>query len=570
MTNNELLNLIKKAKLERSIELSLNNNQISNIPPEIAELEFLKILSLNNNQISNIPPEIAQLNSLQKLSLDNNQISSIPPEIAQLNSLQRLSLSDNQISNIPPEIAQLNSLQILSLSNNPLNPELKSIYEQGLNELKMYLQSQQEKEIILNEVKLIFVGEGEVGKTILLAALRGDDWIKNRQTTHGVEIDIKSLILVDKESSTEITFNGWDFGGQNIYRYTHQMFFTTPAIYLAVWNPRRGPENCRVDEWIKMIKHRTYDEKQEDYQPRILVIATHGGPKERLDHIDEQLLRNEFDDLIVDFHHVDSYTKEGLEILEKKLAKIATEMPIIRRSVPASWKIILDTIREKSQINSWITYEQFQQLCIDQNINLILAKTYLTILNELGYLIYYKHDPILKDTIILKPEWLSKAISFVLESREVKNNFGLVTHEQLSELWNDPKRGEDRYPEPLHPIFRKLMERCDLSYQVELPDADAPPTNLIAQLVPSQRPQHWEDEWVLKSGDKELTEVCRITDVQTGRTEQAEGLIYRLIVRFHPYSLGRQNYDNSCHWKTGMLLDNGFEGRAFIEDIVKD
>lgn len=49
-----------------------------------------------------------------------------------------------------------------------------------------------------------------------------------------------------------------------------------------------------------MVKHRAYEETRPEDKPRILVIATHGGPKERLDHIDEQTLRDEFGDLIVD------------------------------------------------------------------------------------------------------------------------------------------------------------------------------------------------------------------------------------------------------------------------------
>jgi GTPase SAR1 family protein len=38
----------------------------------------------------------------------------------------------------------------------------------------------------------------------------------------------------------EITLNGWDFGGQRVYRPTHQLFFSAPAVYLVVWKPREG------------------------------------------------------------------------------------------------------------------------------------------------------------------------------------------------------------------------------------------------------------------------------------------------------------------------------------------
>lgn len=41
-----------------------------------------------------------------------------------------------------------------------------------------------------------------------------------------------------------ITLNGWDFGGQQVYRPTHQLFFTAPAVYLVVWNLGRDPRSA--------------------------------------------------------------------------------------------------------------------------------------------------------------------------------------------------------------------------------------------------------------------------------------------------------------------------------------
>ncbi|MGK7913230.1 MAG: COR domain-containing protein, partial [Synechococcus sp.] len=557
----------KLANLER---LRLDINRLREVPKELGQLANLTRLDLDNNQLREVPKELGQLANLTVLYLYNNQLSEVPKELGQLVNLQQLSLENNKLSEVPKELGQLINLTELELTNNPLNPELAAAYRQGLDAVKTYLQAQTEEQIVLNEAKLVLIGEGEVGKTSLLGALRGDAWVENRETTHGVEVDIKSLMVSDAGSGTEVTFNGWDFGGQNIYRHTHQLFFTAPAIYLAVWNPRRGPEQCRVDEWIEMVKHRAYDDTQPDAKPYIFVVATHGGPKERLDHIDEQTLKDEFGDLIIGFHHVDSKTGHQLDDLKQLIAHTAANIPQVGRTVPASWKRVLDAIRQHSQTDAWITYEQFQSLCAEQDVDLTLAKTYAAILNELGHLIHYSADPVLKDTVILKPEWLSKAISFVLEDKQVKDQNGLVRHNRLSHLWNDPARGEDRYPERLHPVFRKLMERFDLSYQVDLPEADAPPTSLLAQLVPSKRPDNWQQDWVLKTGDTERTHICRMLDKDTGRTVETEGLMYRLIVRLYRYSLGRQNYYNSRHWKNGLILDDGFNGRAFIEEIGGD
>ncbi len=571
LSGNHLTRMPKAiTRLIQLTRLDLSENQLTSIPETISSLTQLTYFAISYNQLTSIPEEITSLTQLTYLDISCNPLTSIPKEFAKLTQLTRLYLPQNQLTSVPEALTSLTQLKTLNLDDNPLEPELAAAYEQGIGSVFQFLQAKANKSIVLNEAKLILIGEGEVGKTSLLGALRGDAWIENRATTHGVEVDIKSLVVIDSDSDKEIILNGWDFGGQNIYRHTHQLFFTSPAIYLAVWNPRRGPEQCRVDEWIKTVKHRAYDETRPNERPHILVVATHGGPKERLDHIDEQALREEFGHLIVGFYHVDSKTEYGLDELKQAIAQTAANIPQIGRSVPASWKRVLDAIRQRSEIDAWITYEQFQILCAEQSVDLSLAKTYAIILNELGHLIHYSTDPILKDTVILKPEWLSKAISFILEDKQVNDQNGLVRHDHLSELWDDPARGPDRYPQHLHPVFLKLMEKFDLSYQVELPEAGATPTTLMAQLVPSSRPDGWVQDWVLKPDDTERTQICRLLDKETGRTVELEGLIYRLIVRLHRYSLGRDNYDNSRHWKNGLLLDDVFNGRAFIEEIAGD
>ena len=148
----------------------------------------------------------------------------------------------------------------------------------------------------------------------------------------------------------------------------------------------------------------------------------------------------------------------------------------------------------------------------------------------------------------------------------------MVEHDLLTQLWDDPTRGKDRYPKDIHSIFLKLMEQFDLSYRVTMPEADAPETSLIAQLVPGGRPKDWEMVWKpdLMPGDTERTQVCRIIDAETGRNAEVEGLIYRLIVRLHRYSLGRCNYYESIHWKTGMILEDAFNGLALVEELDGD
>ena len=75
----------------------------------------------------------------------------------------------------------------------------------------------------------------------------------------------------DASGSPTITLNAWDFGGQPVYRPTHQLFFSAPAVYLVVWKPREGPQQGFVKDWIKLVKLR-------EPEAQVLVVATHGGP----------------------------------------------------------------------------------------------------------------------------------------------------------------------------------------------------------------------------------------------------------------------------------------------------
>src|SRR5690349_9234858 len=81
------------------------------------------------------------------------------------------SIVPNEIKDLPTSLLQLEHLEVLDLGGNPLIPELAAAYEQGLDAVKAYLRAKAEGKVILNEAKLILVGEGEVGKTCLMDAL---------------------------------------------------------------------------------------------------------------------------------------------------------------------------------------------------------------------------------------------------------------------------------------------------------------------------------------------------------------------------------------------------------------
>jgi hypothetical protein len=122
------------------------------------------------------------------------------------------------------------------------------------------------------------------------------------------------------------------------------------------------------------------------------------------------------------------------------------------------------------------------------------------------------------------------------------------------------------------------MERFDLSYRVAglSKNDDSDPVSLIGQLVPDIRPQNIFDAWKSSpasgdtTGDVEQTQICHIVDASNGQSASAEGLFYQLIVRLHKYSLGRADYNASVHWQRGLVLEDEYKSRAFLEHVGND
>jgi Leucine-rich repeat (LRR) protein len=549
---------------------AFNSPTLTEIPSKIFLLKHLTRLDLSGFETLNfIPDDIGKLTNLDWLHITRSKVDRVPNSVSELRNLTVLGLDGNQLTDLPSSLLALEKLSSIRLKDNPLNPELAAAYKEGIAAVKRYLRAKTGPQVSLWEAKMILVGEGEVGKSSLLGALRDEAWTEDNPTTHGIEI--KPVKITSPIKGTEITFNGWDFGGQRVYRPTHQLFFSAPAVYLVVWKPREGPQQGFVKEWISLIKHRAPDAK-------IIVVATHGGPKQRQPDIDRQEIWDLFGkDVIVDFFLVDSKPdkkgkRKGIAELKKAIARVAATLPEMGRKVPQRWEQTRQALKKTGA--AYLPLPRVESLCFDHKMDADEARDFIRISHRLGHLIHYEHDPILQNLVVLKPDWLSTAISFVLDDEQTRKDHGLVSPERLGQLWDDPKR-KDRYPKELHPVFLGLMERYDLSYRI--PDARKNQTNetsLIAQLVPDVRPPEHEFRagWHpgLARGDEQQSQICRIVDAKSGQSATAEGLFYQLIVRLHKYSLGRVNRDSSLHWQRGLVLDDDYNGRALLENVGND
>jgi Leucine-rich repeat (LRR) protein len=586
--------------------LEAESNRLVEIPNSLGKLKHLQHLNISGNQLLNPPESFDKLPKIEYLDLSNNLLKDIPISIYHIEKLkeaEQASLSRNRKSKGKRKKAKTSRLAstdtanmifsdyesfilndersggglfTLNLNENPLNPELAEAYRHGIPSVMTYLRAKAKAQITLNEAKLILIGEGEVGKTCLISALCDEPFVEGLPPTHG--IDIKSVELAD--SQTSITLNAWDFGGQRVYRPTHQLFFSAPAVYLVVWKPREGSQAGQVKEWIQLVKRR-------EPSAKILVVATHGGPQQRQPDIDRQEMWDLFGhDTVVDFFFVESKPDEhgqrkGIDKLKRAIAQVAASLPEVGRSVPKSFADVRQALQETGK--AYLPLREVLDICRAHNMDDEIARLFITISHRLGHLTHYENDPTLRDIVILRPDWLATAMSYVLDDEETRAKHGLVNFSRLSHLWDDPNRAADsRYEKNLHPIFLRLMERFDLSYRVADPTSRgrgdpsgrpyADTTSLIGQLVPDIRPQNLSVAWESSpaSGDVQQTQICHIVDASNGQSASAEGLFYQLIVRLHKYSLGRVDYNASVHWQRGLVLEDEYKSRAFLEHVGND
>jgi hypothetical protein len=114
--------------------------RLKNLSKAVFNLTYLTTLYINHNQLTHLPPDIAQLRNLILLDLSGNQLSEVPAELGMCTSLRELYLFDNHIQTLPPEFGNLHQLELLGVEGNPMQASLRAIIQKdGTQALISYL-----------------------------------------------------------------------------------------------------------------------------------------------------------------------------------------------------------------------------------------------------------------------------------------------------------------------------------------------------------------------------------------------------------------------------------------------
>jgi internalin A len=537
--------------------LSPEDNQITALPPEIGRLTALTELWMGKNKLRVLPPEIGQLTRLAILWLGGNQITALPPEIGRLTALTRLMLAGNRLTALPPEIGHLTALTELELTKNPLQSPPPEVVKQGLDAIRSFLNAAAQTGRPAYEAKVVLVGEAGVGKTQLREWMLAAEFREPGLSTRLLEVRACSIDNPHNPSQPG-RLNIWDFGGQDDYRPSQQLFFTDGALYLMLFNGRKGLADGRVEEWLRLIRLRV------GKHARVLLVATNALPTDvspNLNELPRDLLNMCIRQADGRPFQINSKADKdrpisGLTGADGLLALIyreATALPAFKAEWPAEWLAARDAVldpksysRDESggkRVPSAIWFDQFHEIAkahgVLEDQILILARA----LSDSGRLTYKGSAEAPNQLVVLDSEWLMKAIGYVLAAPEVKATGGVLQRNHLKRIWVTHeglarKEGPTVYPENVHDNLLRQMTQHDISYRL---DEDR---WLIGQCVrdtmPAPMPWRFPERG---AGGTVLGLSCQLTD-------KIHGLTSLLTVRNHYHHVNHREHA----WQRGVFL----------------
>ena len=534
-------------------QLDLSHNNLEFLPAEIGELQNLNSLDISFNYLRTLPQEITKLSDLNELRAHNNPFGIIPDFVFSLSNLERLKLkgcslsavsqliinlkkiifldlSNNWLVSFPKEIQQLRLLRILDLRENSIDIPPEILIQLNSPEAILNLYSSGQHKNLL-EAKLLFLGQGAVGKTSLIRRLINNEFSLDETKTDGIvinqwEINAKRTI---EDEELQIAINIWDFGGQEIMHATHQFFLTKRSLYLLVLDTRLTQEENRVEYWLKIIQSFGGD------SPVLLIgnkIDQHP-----LD-IDRTGLQKKYPN-IVGIIETSAATGAGIEELKAAITERVNSLPHIRDLLPETWFTVKTKLEGLGLELNFITHDKYIELCIENEVNdEISQRTLIGFLHDLGVVLHFQDDPRLEALGILNPQWVTNGVYKILNSHTLFQNKGVLTREMLNEILNLPE-----YPTTKRLFIVDMMRKFELCYDIE-PDKKF----LVPDLLPKDEPQ---------------MEFSGIPAFEYAYPVLPSSVITRFIVRIN------QKIDDGIVWRTGVLLKIG-KNRALIKADLEE
>ena len=441
--------------------INVSNNLIYKIP-NLSNLDSLKVLHLNNNDIHKVYRGL-KISNLKEVYLSNNYLQGIS-FLNGFPNVDTVDLHANQIKDIEPIkdlIENINvtntkwELNTINIAKNPLTkPPLEIINIGKKAVLNYFNELASGRKYINSDVKLILIGNSEVGKTTLAKYLDNEkdldvdhnptNWLEERQ------IISKDLIV---SINKQCTINLFDFGGHDYFHDTHHLFYNSNTIYLLLWDENSNKLNLRniiqknkkgesveveiqdypLKYWLDSVEHYIKDDenemfsfktnKSDEYNSDVLVVQNKVESYNDIVFLNNKKLKKEYK-FIYDFINISiKNNRRNLTYFDSVLKEILNNTSIIGAELPAYYGKVKKSLKTYKG-DPILNIKEFQSYCISlTNIKITLDQTkYLAnYLRQVGLILYYPSSMENNEEIYIDKKWVLDKIYQILEGLNLKN-----------------------------------------------------------------------------------------------------------------------------------------------------
>ena len=527
--------------------LDLPYTKVSNLSP-LKDLTALQYLDVSLTQVSDLSP-LKGLTALQQLDISSTQVSDLSP-LKDLTALQQLWIHDTKVSDLSP-LKYLTALQQLWVRGLPIQYIPKEIYNQKdcINDLKAYWQDLEQSQTTQNnQLKIMFLGNGCVGKTTLLHWFLDNefkDLSLEDGRTHGI------IIQPYQFKDSDVLAHFWDFGGQEVYHATHRLFLGRRSLYLLVW-ATESPDTVHEERhppqyWLDMIADIGGNERS-----RVLIVQNlFDGQTERNILTDAQ--RQDYEKRGLDITTYCINAKTGVKIKSLKSAIEEEAEQLLKTNaeeLPTSWvnirKAVADKRLAKDKTLAWADFENICRDCgLTTDPNVILGY-----LHRAGELFHYDNQ--FDNQIILDQEWALKAVYAVLKRDRIERYKGVFTFEDLRDFW---QKDNPNLTDEEAKIFLNFMLANKTMFYTEGTSNERGdnPEFVVPQLLPIEKPEMYS-LWA---------EIPHKTRYQIEYTFLHRDIIERFIIVTAHLS------KKKSYWRNGLFIDYQ-NGKALVEVVEID
>ncbi|MEP2239386.1 MAG: COR domain-containing protein [Maribacter sp.] len=446
-SNWHITNIKPLSSLKRLSILNLSNNEIDTFTP-LSNLSSATKIYLNNNSLNSFP-SIEKFPELKELYLSNNQIKTVKFLSSASTKIHTIDLHSNDITDLTPIKDLISKIDIkvskwenktISIARNPLSVPPTEVVAKGKKSIIAYFsQLEAEKKIQIRpfnntDIKLILVGNSNVGKSTYVEWLKTGVVNKSIATTHWLDFGVWNTQRDGKNYTVRI----FDFGGQEYYHDTHHLFFTNRTAYTLIWDSLSNHfdeveieqtqiggerkavkvETFPLEYWLDSIRYHTQkreltqieksitkilDERDEQIhesirnrtdwtqsviestkkiseyettdEENILVLQNKVDSQKSKLFINEETIKNSYPK-IYDFEEISLYGNNKLEISKNIIFNIFDSLEILSRQYLGTWNYIKQSI-ETQTFDKSFSNNEFRDFCnnIIRNLPELIGKS---------------------------------------------------------------------------------------------------------------------------------------------------------------------------------------------------